>query len=196
MLRPFIKAVGTGKKGARNLTGEEAARAMRAILQGEASPVQFAAFAIALRIKGETSEELAAFVDAIREHYGWPPVGSWEGLDVGVPYDGKSRGPSLTPGAAILASAGEPPRGCGRPHEARPRPGAGPGGLGDSLLSGSGSLLRGALCLLQRGGGGTRALRPQARAVGAGAAAFPEHGREAPEPPGGKAQPRRHVPPL
>jgi anthranilate phosphoribosyltransferase len=40
---------------------------MRAILAGEATPSQIAAFAMALRVKGETAAEIAAFAAAVRE---------------------------------------------------------------------------------------------------------------------------------
>lgn len=48
-----------------DLTPERAAWAMGQILSGEASPVQIAGFAVAMRAKGETSAELTGLVDAM-----------------------------------------------------------------------------------------------------------------------------------
>jgi len=50
-----------------HLQAEEARAAMRAILAGEVSPVQIASFLTALRMKGETVEELVGFARAMRE---------------------------------------------------------------------------------------------------------------------------------
>lgn len=47
------------------LTREEARTTMREILDGAASPAQIAAFVVALRMKGETVEELVGMVDAM-----------------------------------------------------------------------------------------------------------------------------------
>ncbi len=49
----------------RDLTAEQAGWAMGEILAGEATPAQVAGFAIALRAKGETSEELTGLADAM-----------------------------------------------------------------------------------------------------------------------------------
>src|ERR1700728_4587779 len=50
----------------RSLTDAEAEEAMRALLAGESTPVLTAAFLTALRIKGETVEELTGFARAMR----------------------------------------------------------------------------------------------------------------------------------
>ncbi|MFI5041220.1 MAG: anthranilate phosphoribosyltransferase [Acidimicrobiales bacterium] len=50
-----------------DLTSVQAAAAMAEILRGDASPAQIAAFAVALRIKGETVEEMAGLVSAMLE---------------------------------------------------------------------------------------------------------------------------------
>jgi anthranilate phosphoribosyltransferase len=51
-----------------NLTFEEAQGIMREVMSGEATNAQIAAFLAALRIKGETVEELIAFAAVMREH--------------------------------------------------------------------------------------------------------------------------------
>jgi anthranilate phosphoribosyltransferase len=50
-----------------NLTEEEAAQAMRQIMEGGATPAQIAAFLIALCIKGETIEEITGCARVMRE---------------------------------------------------------------------------------------------------------------------------------
>lgn len=66
----FIKILGKGKKGARDLTLDEAYRAMQMILAGQVEPIQLGAFLMLVRIKEETREELAGFVMAARESIG------------------------------------------------------------------------------------------------------------------------------
>lgn len=50
-----------------DLDGAEASRALAAVLSGDADDVQVAGFAVALRTKGETVEELSGLVRAARE---------------------------------------------------------------------------------------------------------------------------------
>jgi anthranilate phosphoribosyltransferase len=62
MLKRFIAEVVEGK----DLSEEEASKAMAHIMEGEALPTQIASFLTALRMKGETSEEIAGFARAMR----------------------------------------------------------------------------------------------------------------------------------
>lgn len=62
-LLPFLHRVSLRE----NLTSEDARAAMRVLLAGEASPVEIAAFLVALKMKGETAAELAGFVLGMRE---------------------------------------------------------------------------------------------------------------------------------
>src|SRR5438034_1311762 len=66
LMQPFIKIVGNGQKSARDLTPTEAEDAMTRIMDGRATPVQVAAFMAALRIKEESSQELATFTQVLR----------------------------------------------------------------------------------------------------------------------------------
>jgi anthranilate phosphoribosyltransferase len=52
----------------RDLSGEEASLALGEVLSGAASPAQLAAFVTALRIKGETVQEMAGMVRAMLAH--------------------------------------------------------------------------------------------------------------------------------
>lgn len=63
MLPTFLRKVVEGQ----SLTEAEAYQAMHTIMAGEATPAQIAGFLIALRMKGETVEEIAGFVRAMRE---------------------------------------------------------------------------------------------------------------------------------
>lgn len=56
----YIKEIGRGKEGARALTQEQAHDLMSQVLDGRVTDLEIGAFAIAMRIKGETTDELAA----------------------------------------------------------------------------------------------------------------------------------------
>jgi len=60
----YLKALGKGPKMFRDLEEHEAQAAMAMVLRGEIEPVQFGAFLLLLRRKGETAAELAGFVRA------------------------------------------------------------------------------------------------------------------------------------
>lgn len=64
---PFIAALGRGKTKSRPLTQEESRQAMGMILRGEALPEQVGAFMMLQRYKEETPEEVAGFVQAVRD---------------------------------------------------------------------------------------------------------------------------------
>ncbi len=62
----YIQILGKGRRGARDMTREEACEAMGKILAGEVSPVQLGAFLMLMRVKEETALEMAGFVQAAR----------------------------------------------------------------------------------------------------------------------------------
>lgn len=68
----FVRILGKGKKGSRSLTREEARIAMGMILDGEVRPEQLGAFLMLLRVKEETPEELAGFIEAVRDRFPMP----------------------------------------------------------------------------------------------------------------------------
>lgn len=103
----LIKEVGRGKRGARDLTYEEALRGAELIIGGAATPAQIGAFLVAERIKMESPEELRAFIDALRVRIEpYPIEGSF---DCAGPYDGRTRTFMATfPTAFILTACGLP----------------------------------------------------------------------------------------
>ncbi|MDQ3676155.1 MAG: DNA-binding protein YbiB, partial [Actinomycetota bacterium] len=106
--RAVIKAVGTGPRGSRALTFDEAHAATSALLAGEVSPVQAGAFLIAMRIKGETPSELAgmtqALRDAARSVAPQTPVGGRPVVACAGAFDGMVQAPHLSLAAAVLAA--------------------------------------------------------------------------------------------
>lgn len=63
----FVRIVGKGKNGARSLTYNEAYQAFKMILNDEVLDVQLGAFLMLLRVKEESVDELAGFVQATRD---------------------------------------------------------------------------------------------------------------------------------
>ena len=62
-----VRAALAGVIDGRTLSLDEARGAMGSIMDGEATPAQLAALLVALRMRGETVEELAGFATAMRE---------------------------------------------------------------------------------------------------------------------------------
>lgn len=62
----YVRTLGRGKRARRSLTREEARDAMQMILEGKVEDIQLGAFLMLLRVKEETPEELAGFLDACR----------------------------------------------------------------------------------------------------------------------------------
>lgn len=63
----FVRIVGKGKNGARSLSYDEAYQAFSMILKNEVLDVQLGAFLMLLRVKEESVDELAGFVQATRD---------------------------------------------------------------------------------------------------------------------------------
>ncbi|HXF50634.1 MAG TPA: anthranilate phosphoribosyltransferase [Dehalococcoidia bacterium] len=119
-IKPYLRAIGQGPTQGRALSRDEAREALAAILDGLATPAQAGGFLLLQRYKGETSEELLGFVDAVRDRAELiaPAV---EGLvDIGSPYDGRDRHLVVSPAASIVAAA------AGAPQALHGEPGIGP----------------------------------------------------------------------
>ncbi len=63
----YIRIIGRGKEGARSLSQLHAHDLMCQVLDGQVSDLELGAFALAMRIKGESVPELAGFLQAAHE---------------------------------------------------------------------------------------------------------------------------------
>ena len=97
----YIKEIGRGKDGARPLTREQATDLLGQVLDGMVTDLEVGAFCLAMRIKGETPDEMAGFLDAVRSRMKLIPDG---GAPVVVlpSYNGARKLPLLTPLLALL----------------------------------------------------------------------------------------------
>ena len=108
-LAQFIKEIGRGAKSAGNLSRNDARSLFSAMLGGLVPDLQLGAILIALRVKGESLEELAGFLAAAEASYNHLPMPS-VGTPVVIPtYNGARHLPNLVPLLALLlARAGMP----------------------------------------------------------------------------------------
>lgn len=72
----YVRILGKGKTGSRSLSYEEAYQAFTMILKSEVLDVQLGAFLMLLRVKEESIEELAGFVQATKDQLHFEPLGS------------------------------------------------------------------------------------------------------------------------
>jgi anthranilate phosphoribosyltransferase len=89
-----------------NLTRAEANAAMRSLVEGEATPSQIAGFAVALRMKGETPDEIAGLAEVMRDAATRVDAGSDVVDVVGTGGDGSNTFNISTMSAFVVASAG------------------------------------------------------------------------------------------
>ena len=99
----FIKEIGRGQKGARSVSREDARALYAAMLEGRVSDLELGALLLALRIKGESVEELAGFMDAAEASFAPLPSPAGAYAPVLIPsYNGARKLPNLTPLLALL----------------------------------------------------------------------------------------------
>jgi len=105
-MQEFIAKIAKGPKASKDLTWEEAKRAMQALIEGQATAAQAGAFMVAMRFKMESVTELASFTAAARSYVA-PLAVSKDARVVDVPtYAGKQDTFHALSAAAILAAAG------------------------------------------------------------------------------------------
>ena len=99
----YIKEIGRGKDGARPLKREQAADLLGQVLDGVVSDLEVGAFCLAMRIKGETPEEMAGFLDAVQQRLAYIPAHPDNRPTVVLPsYNGARKLPLLTPLLGLL----------------------------------------------------------------------------------------------
>lgn len=99
----FIKEIGRGKDGARSLSRDDACQLYSAMLDGRISDLELGAILIAMRIKGESVEEIGGFLDAAETSFEKlnAPAGIY--APVIIPsYNGSRHMANLTPLLAML----------------------------------------------------------------------------------------------
>ena len=116
----YIKIIGRGKEGARPLTREDAADLFGQVLDGSVTDLEVGGFCLAMRIKGETPEEMAGFLDATHQRLQHFPASNPSSKPIVVlpTYNGARKLPVLTPLLALLlAQRGLPVLVHGTPTE-------------------------------------------------------------------------------
>jgi anthranilate phosphoribosyltransferase len=98
----YIKEIGRGRDGARALKREQATDLMGQVLDGQVSDLEVGAFCLAMRIKGETAEEMAGFLNATHARLHGLPVNPRANAVVLPCYNGARKLPVLTPLLAHL----------------------------------------------------------------------------------------------
>jgi anthranilate phosphoribosyltransferase len=96
----YIKVIGRGKDGARPLDTDQARDLLDQVLDGQVTDLEIGAFALAMRIKGETVEELDGFVQSTLARCMPLPAPPTGGVVVLPSYNGARKLPNLT---ALLA---------------------------------------------------------------------------------------------
>lgn len=100
---PFIREVGRGKKGARDMSRDDARAIYQAMLDGRVSDMELGAFLIGMRIKGESVSEIAGFLDAAEASFERIAAPDADYAPVVIPsYNGSRQMPNLTPLLALL----------------------------------------------------------------------------------------------
>lgn len=103
--RGRLRMTAKGKRGAKDMTREQAKEALSFLFTAEADRAQVAAFLTAMRFKGTCLNEFLGFLDAIYDASTTinPVIDNL--VNTNGPYDGKKKYLQLNPGAGILAAA-------------------------------------------------------------------------------------------
>ena len=93
--KKYIKAVGTGPKGNRDLSKEEIIDAITLILEREVTNAQIGAFLVAWRTKLESNEELKGTIEALNKYININKIEN--SMKLGYSFDGRKKNPFLFP---------------------------------------------------------------------------------------------------
>ncbi|QDG71409.1 DNA-binding protein YbiB [Janthinobacterium tructae] len=106
----FIKEIGRGKNGARSMTRMDASALYRAMLEGRVSDLELGGILLSMRIKGESVDEIAGFLDAAEASFAPLVAPAGEFAPIIIPsYNGARKMANLTALLALLlARAGAP----------------------------------------------------------------------------------------
>lgn len=100
---PVIKNIGRGKKGAGDLPRRSACELYTAMLDGNVSDLELGAILMAMRIKGESVEEIGGFMDAAEASFARIPAWTGPYAPISIPsYNGSRKMANLTPLLALL----------------------------------------------------------------------------------------------
>lgn len=107
---PFIREIGRGKKGARDLSRDDARALYAAMLDAQVSDLELGALLIGMRIKGESVAEIGGFLDAAEASFEPLQAPQADFAPIVIPsYNGSRQMPNLTPLlACLLALEGVP----------------------------------------------------------------------------------------
>jgi anthranilate phosphoribosyltransferase len=106
----LIREIGRGVKGARSLPRDQARELYQAVLDGRVADLELGAILLAMRIKGESVEETAGFLEAAEASFAplADPPGPYAPVVIPT-YNGARKLPNLTPLlACLLAREGVP----------------------------------------------------------------------------------------
>jgi anthranilate phosphoribosyltransferase len=99
----FIKEIGRGKDGARSLSREDAQMLYTAMLERRVSDLELGAILLAMRVKGESVDEISGFLRAAEASFTALSAPVCEYAPVVIPtYNGSRRVANLTPLLALL----------------------------------------------------------------------------------------------
>jgi len=102
---PYLKEIARGKHGGRDLNRDQARALFGAIFAGEVHDLAIGAVLAAMRIKGETVEELAGMMEALAPHVLPLRVPARRAMTLLIPsYNGARKLPNLVPLLALLLS--------------------------------------------------------------------------------------------
>jgi anthranilate phosphoribosyltransferase len=100
--KPYLKELARGEHGSRDLTREQARTVFAAIFAGEVSELALGALLVALRVKGESLDELAGMMDALAGHVRPMRLPARRAIPVVIPtYNGARKLPNLVPLLAL-----------------------------------------------------------------------------------------------
>ena len=109
LMRSVIQKVAVGPNRGRDISFDEAEKAMNAILQGQIDDVQTAVFLIALRMKSESLDECAGIFKAMQSSVSTIQAEVDELMCLADPFDGYVRHLPMSPFLpAVLAACGMP----------------------------------------------------------------------------------------